>query len=178
VDENDLCLLGGFPGGKDGEGNPGALRKTLGIWSEETDALYPGQENRINWQGRQYRAFELCELLHNEGAETLGVYAEDFYTGYPALTCNAYGKGKAYFIAARTGDDFLDDFYGAIAAETGLEQSIPGLEGSILPQGISAAFRTADDKRYTFLLNCSNEAKEVSFEGKAINLSAYEALII
>ncbi|MBJ6923168.1 beta-galactosidase trimerization domain-containing protein, partial [Vibrio cholerae] len=29
VDQNDLCFLGGFPGG---EGSP--LRRTLGIWAE------------------------------------------------------------------------------------------------------------------------------------------------
>ena len=39
VDENDLCFLGGVPG---------PLRKTLGIWVEEIDALYDGEVNYVS----------------------------------------------------------------------------------------------------------------------------------
>ncbi len=38
VDERDLVTLGGYPG---------ELRKLLGIWSEEIDALAPEHYNRI-----------------------------------------------------------------------------------------------------------------------------------
>ena len=38
VDEFDLCFLGGFPG---------PLRKTLGVWSEEIDALHDHDVNGI-----------------------------------------------------------------------------------------------------------------------------------
>ena len=38
MNENDLVTLGGYPG---------ELRKVLGIWAEEIDALLPGQHNDI-----------------------------------------------------------------------------------------------------------------------------------
>ena len=39
VDENDLVILGGWPGGQ--------LRQVLGLWAEEIDALYPDDRNAI-----------------------------------------------------------------------------------------------------------------------------------
>ncbi len=57
----------------------------------------------------------MAERIDAEGAQVLGVYEEDFYAGEPAVTVNQYGRGKAYFIAARTGQDFLDDFYQDLA---------------------------------------------------------------
>ena len=38
VNESDLCFLGGFPG---------PLRRVLGIWAEEIDALHDGQTNVV-----------------------------------------------------------------------------------------------------------------------------------
>ncbi|MBO9599675.1 MAG: beta-galactosidase, partial [Cohnella sp.] len=83
VDENDRVTLGGYPG---------ELRKVLGIWSEEIDALLPSQSNRIVMkraaQGLQpsYASSMLCDLVHSEGAEVVAEYGEDFYKGMPALT--------------------------------------------------------------------------------------------
>ena len=45
VDENDLCFLGGWPGG--------GLREVLGIWDEETDTLTPGERNQVVMSGGQ-----------------------------------------------------------------------------------------------------------------------------
>jgi hypothetical protein len=82
VDENDLCYLGGFPG---------PLRKVLGIWDEETDGLYNGDQNyvTINHEGlldssKQYCVKEICDIIHCETAQVLGTYKDDFYTGKPA----------------------------------------------------------------------------------------------
>jgi beta-galactosidase len=155
VDDRDLCFTGGFPG---------PLKDTLGIWCEEIDALYPEDENTLEWKGTQYRAFELCELIHPRGAEVLGVYGKDFYAGEPALTVNKRGGGRAYFIAPRTGADFLDDFYGKIAAEAYLK---PTLEAP-LPRGVSAQVRRKGDTEFVFVMNFSEEAKTVDAgqEGK------------
>jgi beta-galactosidase len=155
VDDRDLCFTGGFPG---------PLKDTLGIWCEEIDALYPEDGNTLEWKGTQYRAFELCELIHARGAEVLGVYGKDFYAGEPALTVNKRGLGRAYFIAPRTGADFLDDFYGKIAAEARLK---PVLEAP-LPEGVSAQVRRKGETEFVFVMNFSGEPKTVDAgrEGK------------
>lgn len=155
VNDTDLCFLGGFPG---------PLKEVLGIWNEELDALYPGEENRLAWNGKNYRTYELCEHIHTQGAGTLGVYGEDFYAGTPALTCNHFKKGKAYYIAARTGSDFLRDFYGKLMEEKNL---IPPL-GNNLPDGVSLQIRTDGERDYCFLMNFTNETKTVDTGTQAI----------
>ncbi|MDR2402682.1 MAG: beta-galactosidase [Spirochaetaceae bacterium] len=148
VNPTDLCFQGGFPG---------PLRDALGIWCEEVDALYPEDRNTIEWNGRSYRAFDLCELIHPRGAETLGTYGADFYAGRPALTVNRFGKGRAYFIAARTGQDFLGDFYGRIAGDLGLVRALDGLPSAAglpaLPPGVTAQVRSDGRRDYVFVMN-------------------------
>jgi beta-galactosidase len=151
VDENDLCFLGGFPG---------PLREVLGTWAEEIDALHEGETNGVvpvagNALGLsgEYVARELCDLIHAdsgaESVEVLATYASDFYAGRPALMVNAYGQGKAYTIASRNDDRFLDDFYGALDAELDLLRSLD----AELPGGVSAQLRTDGERKYVFLMN-------------------------
>jgi beta-galactosidase len=164
VNESTLAFLGGFPG---------PLKETLGIWCEEIDALYPGEENSIQWNGKSYRAFDLCELIHGRGAETLGVYGSDFYAGRPALTVHRRGEGKAYFIAARTGEDFLDDFYRRVTAEADIR-----LYFNDLPKGLTAQVRNNGEKNFVFLMNFTSETKRVSGESGILDLKPFEARII
>ena len=139
VNESDLCFRGGFPG---------PLRKCLGIWAEEIDALYPEDRNSIQWNGKSYEVFDLCEQIHAENAEVLGTYGSDFYAQKPALTMNSYGAGKAYFIAARTGRDFLMDFYDHVTKELGIHRALENL-----PQGVTAQIRSDGKKDHVFVMN-------------------------
>jgi beta-galactosidase len=155
VNNTDLCFLGGFPG---------PLKESLGIWNEEIDALFPEDRNSITWQGKTYPTFDLCELIHAEGAETLAVYGSDFYAGRPALTVNKKGKGKAYYIAARTGDDFLEDFYRTITADTGVK---PPLEKP-LPKGVNVQIRSDGLTDFLFFMNFTPETQIVDTDDSGI----------
>lgn len=100
VNENDLVTTGGYPG---------ELRKLLGIWVEEIDALLPEQKNRIvlretygDLQG-EYGCGMLCDLLHSEGAEVIAEYGDDFYKGMPVVTRNTFGQGEAWYVASDPG---------------------------------------------------------------------------
>jgi beta-galactosidase len=167
VDENDLCFTGGFPG---------PLRKTLGVWCEETDALYPEERNSLIWNGKSYEVFDFCELIHAEGAEILGTYGSDFYAQRPALTVNKIGGGKAYFIAARTGEDFLNDFYNKLIGESELKRPFK----AELPNGVSAQTRSDGKTDYIFIMNFTpSEAKVDCGEAEGIkNLAPYECVIV
>lgn len=156
VDESDLCFLGGFPG---------PLRKVLGIWSEEIDALGKGETNGIRFVpgnpmslGGDYSAHVFCDLIHTEGAQTLASYTGDFYAGRPAVTVNNLGKGRAYYIAARTEQRFLQDFYGALAAELQLAKAL----NTDLPEGVTASRRIGDGKEFVFVMNFSAQARQVA----------------
>jgi beta-galactosidase len=166
VDENDLCFTGGFPG---------PLRKTLGIWCEEVDALYPEDRNSLIWNSKSYEAFDLCELIHAEGAEVLGTYGGDFYAGRPALTVNSIGGGRAYFIAARTGKDFLNDFYNKVICEAGVKRLLE----AELPKGVTAQIRSDGETDHIFIMNFTPSETKVDCGAERVKkLAPYECVII
>jgi len=185
VNESDLCFLGGFPG---------PLRKVLGIWSEEIDALYEGEKNVVvliakNGLGLtgRYQARELCDLIHIETAQVLAKYGADFYKGRPALTVNSFGKGRAYYIASRNDDRFHEGFYGALIRQFGLK---PVLNAK-LPEGVTAQLRTDGKHDFVFLLNFQPAIRKVNLGHEAltdmitgqsvkgnVTLPAYGALVL
>jgi beta-galactosidase len=185
VDENDLTFLGGFPG---------PLRRVLGIWAEEIDALYDGDRNFVvplpgNALGLsgEYVARELCDLIHAETATVLATYGDDFYAGRPALTVNHIGEGRAYYLASRNDQAFLDEFYGVLIDETGVRRALIGA----LPEGVSAQVRTDGERSFVFAMNIRDAPVEVDL-GQAprldlltgrelrgpVTLAAYEVLVL
>ena len=101
---------------------------------------------------------ELCQLVETTTARTLGVYGSDFYAGTPALTVNEYGKGRAYFLACRTEQAFLDQFLGYLSRTLGLR-----CLDADLPEGVSLnERRSADGRAYYFFQNFSDRPAEVT----------------
>lgn len=153
TDENDLCVLGGTPGG---------MTDLFGIHSEEIDALFDGEKNRLVMHNTQlgkkheYTVSELCELIHCDSAETLAEYGDDFYRGKPALTVNSLGKGKAYYLAARAEDAFNEDFISTLARKTGVQASLD----AELPEGVTASRRSGDTD-YIFVENFNPTSAKV-----------------
>jgi beta-galactosidase len=156
VDENDLCFLGGWPGG--------GLRDVLGIWDEETDTLAPAERNHVlaaggnelGLEGR-FEARDYFALIHAEGARVLATFESDFYAGRPALTVNDYGTGQAYYVASRNDEAFLEAFLGGLARKLGLRRALP----VDLPEGVSAQERTDGESRYVFVMNFNPTAVTV-----------------
>lgn len=147
VDENDKCFLKGTPHG---------LMDVLGIRSTEIDALYDDEENTLcpvpdNRQGinRKYRVKHLCDILKVSTAEILMTYEKDFYSGTPAITCNTYKKGKAYYIAADVEENFYLDLFQYLVGEAQIEPN----SHTILPNGIEITTRQSDTAIYTFVQN-------------------------
>lgn len=144
VNENDLVTTGGYPG---------ELRKLLGIWVEEIDALLPEQKNRIvlkeaygDLKG-EYGCGMLCDLLHSEGAEVIAEYGDDFYKGMPVVTRNTFGQGEAWYVASDPDERFLDGLLGQLAAAKNVESLLE------TPEGVEVSARTKDGKPYLFVMN-------------------------
>ncbi|WP_405159030.1 beta-galactosidase [Paenibacillus sp. FSL H8-0283] len=144
VNENDLVTTGGYPG---------ELRKLLGIWVEEIDALLPEQKNRIvlketygDLQG-EYGCGMLCDLLHSEGAEVIAEYGDDFYKGMPVVTRNTFGQGEAWYVASDPDERFLDGLLGQLAAAKKVKSLLE------TPEGVEVSARTKDGKPYLFVMN-------------------------
>ncbi|MNW28904.1 Beta-galactosidase BgaP [compost metagenome] len=151
VDEHDLVTLGGYPG---------KLRKLLGIWVEEIDALLPTQQNRIVLKEKigllegSYACGLLCDLLHTEGADTLAVYGEDFYQGMPALTRNRLGNGAAWYVATDPDQEFLYGLVTSICTELGIRAPLTA------PDNVEISIRSKEGMDYIFVMNHSREPQQ------------------
>ena len=134
VNENDLCYLGGFPGA--------GLMEWFGIWNEEIDTLYEGTSKNVLFNEKQYEAVDYCEHLHLNGAESVGTFTDGMFKDKSAVTVNKYGKGKAYYIAFRSNEDFLYNMYSEIL---NIKQNAC--------DGIYQRIRENEDKIYKFIFN-------------------------
>lgn len=156
VNENDLVTPGGYPG---------ELRKVMGIWAEETDALYPDQKNRIIMTkpaGDLFGDYEcglLCDLIHLEGAKAFAVYGQDFYAGRPVLTENQFGEGKAYYIASDPEPDFIQGFLKFLCEEQHIQAPLETV------QGVEVTRRFKDHTEFTFVLNHNDFGVTIDLKG-------------
>jgi beta-galactosidase len=148
VDETDLAY----------EGYPGPLRRVLGIWVEEIDALFEGQTNRIVMAdgGGSYNCARLCDIVHSQGAQVLATYGEDFYAGTPVLTEHSFGQGQAYYIASDPEERFLDMFYARLLAARGIA---PLLDA---PAGVEVTLREIGRRRLLFVLNHNPQGQTIA----------------
>ncbi len=101
ADRDDRCFLGGFPAL--------VLKDVFGVLHEETDSLPEDRPGSATFRGKTYPVRHVCDLIHAQGADVLGVYTSDFYAGSPAVTVHRYGSGQAWTVAFRSDDGLADD---------------------------------------------------------------------
>ena len=147
ADDTDRCYLGGTPYG---------FMEVLGIRSEEIDGLYDWEENQMvpvkdNELGlsKTYTCKYLCDLVKVQTARTLMTYGSDFYKGYPCLTVNEYGEGKAWYVACDGEKEFYEDFIGRALDDS----HIAGAVKEEIPEGLEITTRETDSIRYYIYQN-------------------------
>lgn len=161
VDENDLVYLGGYPG---------ALRKLMGVWVEEVDALTPSQNNRIipkqtdDFSLSEYTCHLICEVIHLEGADMIASYGDDFYRDTPCVTVNRFGAGKAIYIGTQPDERFLTELLSPYVIRHTAQ--LPFSQN----QDIEIVVREDDQKRYYFLMNHSETEKEIIIKKTCLHL--------
>lgn len=155
VEEHDLVITGGYPG---------RLRDILGIWVEESDALPDEMKNGFTYENQHYTAELLCDIIHLEGAKSLAEYEMDFYAGAPAITCNQFGKGQAYYVGTRPDAGFYEKLIRDICQK---QQIAPVAE---TPEEVEAVKRVREAESYLFLLNHSEESKEITVPENSMDI--------
>ncbi|WP_411169578.1 beta-galactosidase [Clostridium sp. MB05] len=171
VDENDLVILGGYPG---------AFRDLLGIWVEETDALYPDMQNYIkvntkikgfeNLDG-SYKCNLICDVVHLEGAKEIATYETDFYKNTPVITENDFGNGKAIYLASNIEDNFIKMLMKKYLKENNINGILEGI------MDLEITKRTKDGVEYIFILNHKDVDVEIDLgERKYIELITKKSL--
>ncbi|MGN0395299.1 MAG: beta-galactosidase [Coprococcus sp.] len=164
VQENDLVITGGYPG---------RLRDILGIWVEEEDAYPQDKCNYFGYNGEEYPANMLCDLMHLEGAEPMddNGYRDDFYKGMPVITVNNFGEGRAYYVGTSSTDEFYLDYLSDVCGLEGIE---PVAE---CEDNVEFTTRENADFRYYFILNHSAEDKTINFNHAGKNIITNEDVI-
>ena len=176
VGQSDNVHLGGYPG---------PLRRLAGVWVEEIDALAPEQFNQVVMDsGESCKCGLVCELMHLEGAESLGTYGDDFYKGMPAVTRNSFGKGHVYYVGTHMEEAGLDSILDKAAAEAEVESVVSGGEGLEI-----VCRKTKEGKKLYFVMNFGEQERTLPacFAGQrdlltgekaADTLKKYEVCII
>ncbi len=152
VDQNDNVVLGGYPA---------ELRKVLGIHVEEFDPWTPLMTNEIVIDEGSLQGSYPCtlwgEVVHLEGAQALGVFANDYYARGPALTVHQFGAGKAYYIATQGSDELVNRLTQLLCLEAAVSPVMN------VPAGVEVTARAQTGGRSIyFLLNHNETAEQVT----------------
>jgi beta-galactosidase len=169
TDENCLVHESGFLS---------PLTEVLGIRSEEMDALFPYQSNRVmalenNELGLsgEFEARDFCELIHTTTARAVAMFGNDFYAGRPALTVNRYGSGLGVYVASRNEAGFQDALMTALFKRAGVTSQTEDR----LPAGVTMMTRTNGDSSHCFLINATPHPVSV-FEN--VELTPFEVRVM
>ena len=154
VDENDLCYLGGIPGG--------ALKEVFGMVAEEIDTLYPVERRHA----AEHELADYCETVKLLGAQAMESYADGYYKDTPAVTRNAYGKGTAIYQACRDTGSLKEKVLWGILDELGIGSVVNAQ--APLPHGVTAHSRTDGVHTYVFVENYSDKEAPAVFLRQAM----------
>lgn len=177
VDEYDLTHMGIWTD---------EMKDLFGIELLENDTYYINEFNTIEYQNQVFQTKDYHSLVKLINAKTLGVYGKDFYAGSSSVTENLFGKGRTYFIGARTDIDFLNKFYKDIIDHLGVTQNFV-VKGD---EDVSVQLRYDNVKSYYFVMNFSEvektiEVVKMSYDiicdelcGNEIVLKPYEVKIL
>jgi beta-galactosidase len=144
---------------------PGAFRQLAGIELEEFDSLNNGRTVRIHGLTEPAEASVWCDVIAPVTAQPLAWYQDGFYAGKPAITVNAYGKGKVFYIGCDLPPEAMDRLMRHIAAEAGVQPLLPQPAA-----GVETVMRVKNGKTILALLNHNHTGVTVEVPGVYTNL--------
>lgn len=152
VDETDSVFPGGYPG---------PLSEVLGIRVAEFDPLEPHMANRIRVVdpsgqfNEEYACSLWCEVVRPVTAKPWAIFTEDYHAGGPAITCNRFGLGEAWYIGTQPEKPMLAEFVTGLCRKMGIQDPLR------TPPGIEVTCRQNESGRYYFVLNHHNRPENV-----------------
>lgn len=162
------------------------FEKLVGAKLLETDVLYPEQRQQVTYKGSAYEVMDYCGIVEPSEGVSMATYAEGHHSHNDALVKNSIGEGEVYYIAPRTGKDFLSHFYNDLAEELELLDS--RIQNPL--KEVSVQVRSDSEHDYYFVMNFADGEKEIvlneamqdvkseeSVSGK-VRLSGYEVKVL
>jgi len=144
---------------------PGAFAELLGAWTEEFFPLN-GNESVVLDDGS--RGSIWSEVVRVTTATVLARFADGHLAGHPAIVSNAFGAGRAVYIATALDED-------AFRALMAREVTTAGITGaSSLGPDVEVVVRSSENDRFLFVINHS--ADDVSIAGTGNELTTGESV--
>lgn len=150
-DEYNRCVM---------EALPGIFAGLAGVTVEEYDPIgLVTQSLRCHFgEGGQRPCTQWCDILKPDTAEVLAEYADQFYRGRAAVTCNSFGTGWCYYIGTVSDRAFYRQLAGYILDQQKMEYLTD------LPTGLERTQRKGRDHTYTFWFN--NTQNPLEYRGQ------------
>lgn len=140
---------------------PGLAFRLTGTDVLEYSLAAPDEADvHILWDGAELSAPIFRDMLAaaGEDAAVLARYVGGCYAGEPALICNSFGKGKAYYYGSTFDVDTVKFFLEKLSVTEPLEAVLN------LPEGCELAVRRKDGVDYIFVLNYSKEEVKITLK--------------
>lgn len=156
VDECDRVHLGGYPA---------PFRELLGLRVDEFWPLADGEIGVAFADGDAGRGSVWSEWIEAEGAEVLATFADGPLAGRPAVTRNAFGEGRAWYLGTCLDPDSMRQLVRDVLAEAAIGPPVADL-----PDGVEALVRHGSEARHLFLLNHGDVDVAVAVPAEAVPL--------
>lgn len=147
---------------------PALLSDLCGVRVTEYDCLLD-THGAIRWGNQVYPCNKWCDLLETTSAETLAIYASDFYAGTPAICKNKFGKGCVYYIGSEISPDLMCRLVEDLQASASLHTLID------VPLGVEITVREKENQQYFFLMNFTDKYQSVQVPDNWYLLSSNDA---
>jgi beta-galactosidase len=142
---------------------PGLLGEICGVEVEEYEALPPQLRVPLTWgvdglapDAPGMHAWLWCDILAPSGAQAVARYGGEFYADRAAITLNQFGQGQAVYVGT-IGEAALHDVMVKWLLRL---SSTPSVLST--PDGVEAVERWQAGQRLLFLLNQSDQARQIA----------------
>ncbi len=149
---------------------PGLLAELCGVEVEEYDSLPAGVRNGLEFDlpelatAHPPSACVWCDVLRPISATVVARYTRDYYAGKPAITLNRFGQGQVVYVGT-LGDALLHEtLAGWLLGLAGVRRILAA------PEGVEIAERWQGGWRLLFVLNHTERLREVTLDGRYMNL--------
>jgi len=152
---------------------PGLLGPLTGTDIPEYSFIAPDAGTvTVEWDGSSFEAAVFTDLLEAAGdnAQVKGVYTSDYYAGTPALVCNSFGKGQAWYYGSAFTEEAAEIFLRKLGAAEPYGEIVEA------PAQCEVAVRRKGTEDYLFLLNYEKETAAAVFHKEVINLYTGESV--
>ena len=147
---------------------PGVYTDMAGVHAVEYDPIGYDHVPVKFADGTLVSGKQWCDVLELDTAEAIACYDGEFFCGTPAVTRNAWGAGRVYYIAT-VGTQGL---YDKAARIVSTEAELPVIEG--LPPHVEVSTRTGAGCTARFVFNNCGTEQRVVLAGETLTLAPFE----